>query len=331
MRKGSLSISRRTAVQSMLGLAAAYSAGVHAQRYPERVITFVVQAAPGGSSDLTARVMAEKLSQSLGVSVVVMNDPRAAGALAVRRVVSAPADGYTMLMLGTKSAIAESLGKSGSYDLLKDLSTVAVISSGELAIVTDEKSPYADLGALVRTIRAQPGKLTIGVGDVNGGIQHLGAELFKKAIQGDFVIVPYVTSAALSTAVRGGQIDAAFELLPPVMSQIKSKAIKALAITGRQRYPDIPGVPTIAEAGFPNCEVVTNSFIAVPAQTPAAIVERLNAEINQALRQSDLQARSKARGSGVPEPATPAQSSKLLANEIAKWREIVQSANVRIE
>lgn len=324
-------IGRRTVLQSMVGVAALSTASAFAQKYPDRVVSFLVQAAPGGSSDLTARVLAEKLSELLGQQVIIINEPRASGALAVRHVAGAAPDGYTMLMLGSKSAIAASFGKSGTNDLTRDLTTVAMISSGELAIITSPVSPLKDMADLVRKIKSQPGKVTIGVGDVTGGIQHLGAELFKKSIQGDFLIVPYGSNGKLMMAVRGGEIDAAFELLGPVMGPIKDGVVRSLAITGPHRYAEIPAVPTIAEAGFPNYQLVTNSFVAVPAKTPPAIVARLNAAINEALKQPDLQARSKARGSGVPDPTTPNEASVLLTQEIGKWHDIIQSADVKLQ
>lgn len=302
-----------------------------AQQYPSRPITLVVQAAPGGSADLTARVLAQKLTDSMGVAVVVMNEPAAAGVLAVQRVVRAKPDGYTLLMVGTKSAISESILKNRSYNLLTDIAPIAIVSAGELAIVTNEKSKYRRLDELIQDIRARPGKVTIGTGDVPGGIQHMGAEMFKAAIKGDFVTVVYGSTSKLSVALRSGEIDAAFELLPPMMTQIKNRDVRALALSGSKKFPELSEIPTIGEAGVANSEVITYSFIAAPADTPKPILDRLNAEINRALLSSDVQEKSRQRASRIPEPVSPTQAKELLAAEVGRWREVVSMSKFKLD
>lgn len=323
---------RRTALQCMLGVASVCATGIaHAQKYPDRVLTFIVAANPGGAADITARGIAEKMTESMGQQVIIFNEARAGGALALRRLIDAPPDGYTMLMMGPKSAIANAFGKAGSEHLLQDVIPVTNLSSSELAVIVPPTSPLKDMADLVRKIKGQPGKVTIGVGDVTGGIQHMGAELFRNEIQGRFVVVPYGSSAKLTMAVRTGEVDAAFELMGPVMGFIRENVIKALAITGPHRYPELASVPTVAEAGFPKSELVTNSFLVVPARTPADVVRQLNAGVNRVLSQPDLQAKGRARGSRVPDPVTPAEASKLFAMELAKWIDIVQMAGVKLE
>ncbi len=329
VEKGALTRLREYAV---LALAMTCAFGAHAQQpYPSKPITLIVQAAPGGSADLTARVLTQKLGESMNTAMIVINEPGAAGALAVQRLIRSKPDGYTLLMLGTKSAIAASSGKRPNIDLMRDLIPIGIVSAGELAVVVDEKSDIKQLSDLVKKIKTRPGAVTIGVGDVTGGIQHLGAELFKSAVQGDFLIVPYGSSSKLSIAVRSGEVDAAIELVPPVMGQIKNGELRALAVTGNKKFEELPNVPTIREAGVAKAELITNSFVAAPVNTPTAIVDKLSQEINRALAQPDLIERSRTRGSRVPDAVTPQQTKDALGVELVKWREIVSKAKVKLD
>lgn len=305
---------------------------VQAKDYPHNSITLYVQSAPGGASDTTARVIAQKLTDSLGVAVVILNEPAAGGAIALRHTAQAKPDGYTMMMLGTKSAVTDAVARSDQFSkLLKRITPVAITGSSDLAFVVPADSKYTTLAALAQDIKARPGSLTIGVGDVRGGIQHLVAELFKSEVSGDFVVVPYGSASKLSIAVQSGEVDAGVDFVPALMSTLKGNKVRALAVTGSREYPELQGVPTIAEAGFKGADVTASSYIVVPIDTPAAIVATLNGAINRALREPDVQEKSIARGSRVPDPATPQQAGELLAAEIAKWQEIVQRSNVKID
>lgn len=321
----------RLGARILVALALVGATGAFAQPYPSRPITLVVQAAPGGAADLTARQLAQKVTASLGQPVTILNEPAAAGVLAVQRVMRAKPDGYTLLMLGSKSAIAVAGGRLQNVDLLKQLAPVSFIGSSDVVIVTDPKSRFKRLGDLVQEIKARPGTVKIGVGDVAGGIQHLMAELFKLSVQGDFVIVPFGTMANLYVAVQSGEVDAGVELLAAIFNRVKGGEVRALAVSGSHVHPDLRDVPTAAEAGVAAFEGSTNSFIAAPAGTPPAVIERLNREINLALRQPDSIQAALARGSRVPDPVTPQQAAELLAREMTRWMSIVRQANVRLE
>jgi len=311
-------------------MSAVTTGAARADGFPNRPITLVVQAAPGGASDLIARLMAQKLTANLGTPIVIDNAPAAGGNVAVQRVIHATPDGYTLLVCGSKSAIAESLFKARPFNLSKDLVQVAPIGSTDLALVVDSKSRLKKVDDLVREIKARPGKITIGVGDTIGGIQHLGAELLKSSVQGDFLIVPYGSLSKLEVAVRAGEVDAAFELMPGVITLVQQGELRALATTGAQRTADLPDVPTIAEAGFPKSELTTLSFIAAPAGTPLAVITRLNDAMAQVLGQPDFQKALAMRGSRAATAMKPAETQRQMAADIEKWRGIVKLAKVSL-
>lgn len=304
------------------------SDAIAAQPFPSRPLTLVVQATAGGASDIVARQVTQKMSESLGQAVVIVNQPAAGGNVAVQTVVNAKPDGYTMLWLGTKSAIAESLFKMRPFNLNKGLTAVAFIGGTDLAVVVPSTSRLGNMQELLQEIKAKQGKLTIGVGDVPGGIQHLSAELFKSAVQGDFLIVPFGSASKLVTAIRGGDVDVGIELVPPLMGQIRSGDLRALAVTGEKRVRVLSDVPTLAEAGIKDSEVSANSFIAVPAGTPPAVIEQLNRALLGALQDPELQARLDAMGSSLAGIATPANAQARLEQEVLKWREVVRLAKV---
>ncbi|CAG2158923.1 Bug family tripartite tricarboxylate transporter substrate binding protein [Cupriavidus numazuensis] len=301
-----------------------------ADEFPSRPITLIVQAAPGGASDLVARLMAEKLTANLGAPIVIENVPAAGGNVAVQRVIHSRPDGYTLLVCGSKSAIAESLFKSHPFNLSKDLAQVSPIGGADLALVVNIESHLKNVQDLVREIKSRPGKVTVGVGDTIGGIQHLGAELLKSSIQGDFLIVPYGTLSKLAVAVRGGEVDAAFELMPGIVPLVQQGVFRALATTGSQRVADFPHVPTIAEAGFPKAELTTISLLAAPAGTPMDVIARLNGAMAQVLAQPDFQKALRVRGAKAAVAMKPAQTQRMMDADIEKWRSIVRLANVSL-
>ncbi len=316
---------------SAIAMSALVAGTAHAAEFPNRPITLVVQAAAGGASDLVARLMAQRLTANLGVPIVVDNAPAAGGVVAVQRLIHAKPDGYTLMICGSKSAIAESLFKSRPYNLGKDLVQVAPIVSADLALVVDGNSKLKNVGALVQEIKARPGKVTIGVGDTIGGIQHLGAELLKSAVQGDFLIVPYGSVSKLEVALRAGEVDAAVELVPGLISLVQQGGLRALATTGNERQGDLPNVPTIAEAGFPKAQLTTLSFVAAPAGTPPAVIAKLNDALTKVLAQPDFQKTMRTRGLRPAAAQSPGDAQRMMEADIDKWRGIVKLANVPLQ
>jgi tripartite-type tricarboxylate transporter receptor subunit TctC len=323
--------SRRFILSAALASAFLGSGAALAREYPERPITLVVQTAPGGAADLAARIVGQKLGTLLGTPVVVENMPAAGGITATRRVIGAKPDGYTLLICGTKSAIAESLFNARPYNLAKDLSAVGLIGTTDLAVVVDKNSPVKTIGELVAKIRANPGKVTLGVGDTPGGIQHLGAELLKSSVKGDLLIVPYGSFGKLAVAVRAGEVDATLELLPAVLPQIRGGEMRALAVASARRSSDLPGVPTLAESGIENAEMTTMNMIAAPAGTPVAVITKLNTALNEALGQPDVQEALRSRGANPATGSKPADAQHMMENQVAKWRDVVKLAKVPLQ
>ncbi|RZS81581.1 Bug family tripartite tricarboxylate transporter substrate binding protein [Pigmentiphaga kullae] len=329
--------SRSRNLRAVLRGAACLALTVHAaawamEGYPSRPISLIVQAAPGGSSDITARVLAQKLSVAMNTQVVVINEPSAGGIVAMQRVKRAEPDGYTLMIVGTKAAIGDAIFAAKNIGVLRDFEPVAQVSTGQLAVVVKRDSPLKTMDDLIREIKARPGRVTVATGDVAGGIQYLGAALVREELKGDFVIVPYGTAAKLTTAVRAGEVDAAFELVPGIVGSLRDGEARALAVSGTNQLQDLPGmkgVPTMKDVGLPGSDVTTSTFVVAPAGTPANIVKTLNAEILRALAQPDLQQASRSRGSGIPEPYSAAQTRTQLTREIERWQGIVKQANVK--
>lgn len=315
-----------------LALVVPAAAASAADGYPSRPISLIVQAAPGGSSDITARVLGQKLSVAMNTPVVVINEPSAGGIVAMQRVKRAEPDGYTLMILGTKAAIGDAIFAAKNIDVQRDFEPIAQISTGQLAVIVKKNSPLKNMNDLIREIKAKPGRITAAAGDVAGGIQYLGAALLREEIKGDFVIVPYGTAAKLATAVRAGEVDVAFELVPGVVGLLRDGEARALAVGGTNQLGDLPGmkgVPTMKDVGLEGSDVTTSTFIVAPAGTPADIVKTLNTQIVRVLAQPDLQQASRSRGSGIPDPYTAPQTKEQLAKEIARWQAIVKQAHVK--
>jgi len=316
---------RRTVLASMLlaglpGLPAAQSA------WPERPITLVVPFGPGGIADLTARSVAQAMSATLKVPMIIDNKPSAGSIVGSAAVAQAAPDGYTLLLMSNANAVSASLFRKLPFDVQKDFVPVGTLGVFDLALFVAEGSRFRSVRELLDEARAKPGKLTIGSIAV-GSTQHLSAELFKARTGIDAVVVPYKGTPALLTALRAGEIDAAFEILGPWLGQLQARALRALAVTGDRRFGALPEVPTMREAGVADYEVASWNALAAPARTPVAVIERLNAAANEAL--STPAVADKLLSLGVrPQGGTPMQLQALLAREIVHWRQVIAAAKI---
>jgi tripartite-type tricarboxylate transporter receptor subunit TctC len=271
----------------------------HAQTadgYPTRPIRYLVASAPGGIADITARLLGPHLSQALRQPVVIENRPGSI-LVGVELVAKAPADGYTLLSATPQVAIAQSMYKRARVDPRRELAPVALVGMIPNVLVVGPRTKARSVAELVELARANPGKLNYSSTGAGTSV-HLAAELLKYMANVDIVHVPYHGAAAAMTALIAGQVDMLVDSLPPSLPHIRAGRVRALAVTSATRAPQLPDVPTMAEAGFPGFEVSAWSGVVAAAATPGAIVARLESEIGRALE--DPQTAATYEKAGLP-------------------------------
>nr|WP_286197423.1 tripartite tricarboxylate transporter substrate binding protein [Variovorax boronicumulans] len=299
-----------------------------AQSFPSKPLKLVVPNAAGGAADLTARTVGQKLADALGQPVVIDNRPSAGGIVAGEAVARSPADGHTLLLVSSGSAVSAALFKSLPFDTQKDFAPVSMLATFDLGIVVAQDSRFKTLGELVAYAKANPGKLNIGTPQI-GTTQNLAAELFKSTAGIDAQIVPFNGTPPVITAVRGGQLDAMLDILGPLMSQISAKALRPLAVLGAKRTALLPDTPAARETGgsLANFEVASWNGLAVPAATPKDVVARLSKETNAALALPDVKQKLLDL-SLIAQGSTPEQLASQLDREIKRWSEVIARANI---
>ena len=281
----------------------------------------------GGVADLTARTVAQKMSEGLGQSIVIENKPGAGGIAAAEAVVRAEPDGYTLFLMSNGTAISAGLFKKLPFDPRRDLVPVSLLGKFDLAVLVPESSPYKSLQELLAWGRANPGRMNLGTINI-GSTQHLAAELFRSQTNLIAQVIPYNGTPAVINALRGGQIDAAVEILGPMKPQIQAKAVRALAVMGDTQPADLPGVALVhSQPGLSNFNVASWNALAAPARTPAIVVARLNQEALKALNHPDV----KKRLADLNVHAThssPEQLRRLLDADIVRWGDVIQKAGI---
>jgi tripartite-type tricarboxylate transporter receptor subunit TctC len=297
-----------------------------AQTFPSKPIRIVVPFGAGGVADLTARTVAGRLAEQLGQSVVIENKPGAGGVVAADTVLKAEPDGHTLLLMSNGTAVSAGLFKSLPFDTLKDFAPISTLGYFDIAILAPADSRFKSLAELLAFARNNPGKLNIGSINI-GSTQNLAAELFKSTAAMDVQIVPFNGTPAVVTALRGGQIDAAVEILGPVMSQVQAKALRVLAVTGEKRSAALPDVPTARESGLSSFVAASWNGLAAPARTPRPVVERLNREVVAAINHPDVRRRL-AELNVDAQASSPEQASALLASEVKRWGEVIVRARI---
>ncbi len=297
-----------------------------AQGYPARPVKIVVPFAAGGVADITARVLSQKMSGAMGQQIIVENRPSAGGIVASEAVAKAEPDGYTLLFITNGNAVSASLFKSLPYDTVNDFAPVSTVGFFDLVLLVDSASKIGSVRELIGHARANPNKLNLGTINI-GSTQNLAAELFKSMCGIDAQVVPFKTTPAVITALKGNDVQAAFEILAPVLAQIRGGALKPLAVTSEKRFSGLPEVPTVAESGVPGYQASSWNGIAAPARTPKGVIDRLNREVNAAAAAPDV--RRRLQDLGVEARAgTPAALGALLVSEIAKWRAVIERAKI---
>ena len=317
----------RLLVVLMAGLTLCVNAA--AQPYPSKPIRLLIPFTPGGSQDVIGRLLAQKVSESIGQPVVVENKPGAGGLIATQEEARAPADGYTLLLsTGAQMAIEPALNAKAAYDPIKDFVHVIHLGDAPLVLLAVPSLPARDVKEVVAMSKAKPGSInTASTG--NGTYTHLTLELFKAASGADLTHVPYKGAAPAFNDLMGGQVQTMFTTTASAQPYTSSQKLRALAVTSTRRSPMMPDVPTFAELGVP-LDVSVWIGIAAPAGTPAAVVERLNGEFNKALAAPDV--RSKLAALGVdPVGGTSAQMTQYVRSDAERWAKIVKAANVKLE
>ncbi len=322
---------RRALSQGLVAvaLAAGRLGPARAAGYPDKPITLIVPFAPGGIADLTARTVGEHMARTLGQAIVVDNRPSAGSIVASQAVAGARPDGHTLLLMSNSNALSVGLFRKLPYDAQKAFAPISTLGAFDLGIFVAANSRFATLGDAVRFARANPGRLNIGTIAV-GSTQHLAAKLFETVAGIDALVVPYKGSPAVLTALRGGEIDLAFEIVGPMLAQVAAGAVKALAVSSDKANPSLPQVPTVQQTGIAPYNVTSWNALAAPAGTPPAVIDVLNQTTRAALADSGVQARLAALGMRV-QASSPAELQTLLTREIQRWGEVIRAAKIEPE
>ncbi len=316
-------------IAALAALACVAAGGDDAQAagdYPRQPIRILVPYGPGGAGDMTIRLLANKLSQNLKQPFVIENRPGAGGIAAMRAVLSAPADGYTLGEMGNGQAISMSLFQSMPYNVLKDFTQISVAANFAMLLVVPPTSPYKTVRDVIDAARKAPGKLNLGA--INpGSTQNLSAYLFQQVSEAEFTIVTYRTTPDLVTALLRGDVDLGFDYFAGLESTIGPDKLRVIATSGEVRDPLLKDVPTAKESGLPAYVVTSWNGVGAPAGVPAEIIAALSAEIRRALEAPDVRDRMlrlglEARGS------TPEEMRNRMAADAAKWREVIEKAGI---
>jgi tripartite-type tricarboxylate transporter receptor subunit TctC len=298
-----------------------------ADTYPSRPVRIIVPYGPGGIADVTMRMVAQNLSQHLGQQFIIENRPGAGGIVGMQSAREAPADGYTLVMLGGGLTIAKALFKSLPYNIETDFTPVSTTASYGLVIATKTGSPYKTIKDVIAAAKAHPG--TLNFGTINAGsAQNLSAELFRTMSGLDVTIVPYKTTPDLANAVLRGDVDVAFEYYVGFQSPITNDQMTVLATTGQQRASNLPNVPTVSESGLPGYEVTSWNGLAVPAGTPADIVVLLNRAVDGALKSPEVQKFSSEAGMDA-RSMSPDDLRNRIKNDVAKWSQVIEKTGIK--
>jgi tripartite-type tricarboxylate transporter receptor subunit TctC len=322
-------ISRRAWLRAAVATAAAAGFGsVAAQTFPSRPFRIIVPWAAGGSVDIAGRVVGEALHAALGQAGVVENVPGAAGTIGADQVAKAAADGHTLLVGTSSLAIDVAGGRKTPYELQRDLLPVALVADTHSIVLVPPGSPYRTLADLIAAARAKPGELTYGTQGV-GSPAHLFSELFCQAAQIRMLHVPYSRTRPAPDLIAG-RLSVMFATAPSSIGQVKGAVLRPLAVTGSRRLAALPDVPTVAQAGLPGYEAGQWVGVFAPATTPAAVVERLSAEISTAVASAPVTRLLEERALEPRTAAAPAMR-RIVAEEIDKWAAVMRTGGIKLE
>ncbi len=311
---------------ALLSCGAADCARAAGEEYPHRPVRILVPYGPGGVGDLTIRVIADKLSQNLKQPFIIENRPGAGGIAAMRAVLSAPADGYTLAEMGNGQSISMGLLRDLPYDTLNDFAQISLAARFTMLLATPPTSSFRSVKDVIAAARRAPGKLNLGA--INpGSTQNLAAHLFQQVSGAQFTIVTYRTTPDLVTALLRGEVDLGFDYYPSFESTIAPDKLHIIATSGESRDPLLGEVPTAAESGLPGYAVTGWNGVAAPAGVPAPIIATLSAEIRRALADPGVRDRMRRLGLDA-QGSTPEEMHDQMAREIAKWRDVIAKAGI---
>jgi tripartite-type tricarboxylate transporter receptor subunit TctC len=300
-----------------------------AEGYPAKPVRLIVPFAAGGPTDVIARLVAQKLSESFGQQVVTENIPGAGGNTGVTMVARAPADGYTILVVSTGFIVNPSMYAKISYDPVKDFAPITLVAASPNVVSVNPDFPAKSMKELVELVKANPGKYSFAQ-PATGSTPHLAGELFKQKYALDLVTVPFNGAALAVNSTIGGHTPIAFTALPPAMSNIKEGKLRGLAVLASKRSPALPDVPTNGEAGVPDLESDTLTGIVAPAATPKEVIERWRGDIVKMVAAPEVRQRLEALGF-APVANTPDEFGARIKSEIAKWGKVVRDANIKAD
>jgi tripartite-type tricarboxylate transporter receptor subunit TctC len=300
-----------------------------AEGYPVKPVRLIVPFAAGGPTDVIARIVAQKLSESFGQQVVTENIPGAGGNTGVTMVARAPADGYTILVVSTGFIVNPSMYAKISYDPVKDFAPITLVAASPNVVSVNPDFPAKSMKELVDLVKANPGKYSFAQ-PATGSTPHLAGELFKQKYALDLVTVPFNGAALAVNSTIGGHTPIAFTALPPAMSNIKEGKLRGLAVLASKRSAALPDVPTNGEAGVPDLESDTLTGVVAPAGTPKEVIERWRGDIVKMVATPEVKQRLEALGFS-PVANSPEEFGARIKSEIAKWGKVVRDANIRAD
>jgi len=309
-----------------LGGAPAWPLAARAQAYPSRPVRIIVPFAPAGASDITARLIGQWLSERLGQQFVIENRPGGGGNIGTEAVVRAPADGYTLLMVGSANASNATFYDKLNFNFIRDIAPVGSVFRGPYVMVVNPSVPARSVPEFIAYAKANPGKLTM-ASSGTGAVPHVAGELFKMMAGIDMVHVPYRGGGPALTDLLAGQVQVYFPTTVASIGYIRAGRLRALAVTAATRSDALPDIPTVGEF-LPGYEASTWYGVGAPKGTPAEIVEKLNKEINAGLADPTMKARLADLGGDVL-ALSPADFGKLIADETEKWAKVIKFANIK--
>jgi len=302
------------------------SASAHAQDWPTRPIHVIVGAGPGGGTDIITRIIGQQLSEVLGQAIVVENKQGPANLLAAGALVKAAKDGYTAYMINNSHGVVGALYKNLQFDPVNDFAFVSFTGVAGLVLVTRKDFPAANVMDLIAAAKKDPGKLNFAsVG--NGTTQHFSGELFRQLAGVDVKHIPYRSTPSAVTGLLAKEVDFTFELVQPVLGQIRAGELKALAVTSPERYAALPELPTVAESGLPAFQVMSWYGLTFPAGTPQPIIDRMNKALHDVLAREDIRAQLIKVGASA-KSSTPDELRQHVISEIAKWNAVREKAGI---